>query len=123
MYQIRDISNGTHTRTSGSEEVVGPYNPRRFSQRFSHGSDHCFSSGRMDAFSKDTFSKLPDYIKDMSKFQHTHVVPHVKKKTPNREERMISMWSIILSRKLVSISHSCPLMSDPCDVITSPHKL
>jgi len=41
-------------------------------KRFSHGSDHCFSSGRMDGFSKDTFSRLSDYVKDMSKFQHTH---------------------------------------------------
>ncbi len=42
-------------------------------RRFSHGSDHSFSSGKMDGFSKDAFSSLSDYVKDMSKFQRTYV--------------------------------------------------
>jgi hypothetical protein len=58
----------------------------------------------------------------MSKFQHTNAssVQHVRKSTPHREESLFSKWSIILSLKLVSIPHSCPRMSDQCDVITPP---
>jgi hypothetical protein len=43
-----------------------------------------------------------------------------KKEDNLRGGNLLGKWSIILSLKLVSIPHSCPRMSDHCDVITPP---
>jgi hypothetical protein len=44
----------------------------------------------------------------------------VRKNTTHRDGNVFGKWSIILSLKLVSMSHSCPRMTDHCDVITPP---
>ncbi len=45
-------------------------------------------SGWMDGFWKVVFSKISDYDKDMSRFQHTHVF-HMKEHT-HKEENLFS---------------------------------
>ena len=45
---------------------------------------------------------------------------HVRKSKPHRDRNLLGKSSIILSLKLVSMSHSCPHMTDHCDVITPP---
>jgi hypothetical protein len=45
---------------------------------------------------------------------------HVRKSKPHRDRNLLGKSSIILSLKLVSMPHSCPHMTDHCDVITPP---
>ncbi len=47
----------------------------------------------------------------------------MRKSTTHRDENLSGKWSIILSPKLVSMPHSCPRVSDHCDVITPPTEL
>ena len=71
---------------------------------------------------KDDFNGLSDYVKDVSK-KSTYVCgPHVRKSTTYRDGNLLGKWSIILSLKLVSIPHSCPHVTDHCDVITPPRE-
>ena len=74
----------------------------------------------MDGFSKDDFKGHPDYVNDISKNSTYVYIPHVRKSTTHRDGNVLGKWSIILNLKLVSMSHSCPRMTDHCDVITPP---
>ena len=48
---------------------------------------------------------------------------HVRKSKPHRDRNLLGKSSIILSLKLVSMPHSCPHVTDPCDVITPPREI
>ncbi len=42
----------------------------------------------------------------------------MRKSTTHRDRNRLGEWSIILSLKLASMSHSCPYMSGQCDMTT-----
>jgi hypothetical protein len=63
------------------------------------------------------FERPSDHVNDVAIYS---CVSHVRKSAPIGKESLISEWSIILSLKIVSISHSCPRIPDQCDVITPP---
>ena len=78
----------------------------------------------MDGFSKDDFKGRSDYVNDISK--NFNICMHSacdKKHTLYRDGNLLRKWSIILSLKLVSMPHSCPRMSDHCDVIIPPNRV
>jgi len=66
--------------------------------------DHIIAS-RLDELvvsQKMFLVRLSDYIKDISKFQHTHTfhMSRCERAHPTGKESMISKWSIIFSVKL-----------------------
>ncbi len=74
---------------------------------FSQVPVNCFSDVWMNwFFSKNTFHWITDYVNDISKISTNVCVPHMRKGTTHRDGNLLGKWSIILSLKLVSMTHS-----------------